>query len=74
LLIAPFGTRREGLLFLLMADDEEPPNDPADPLKPQPVDGLVVVKAPPVSAMKLTADSAEISGLRLLDAARSGFG
>jgi hypothetical protein len=40
-----------------------------DPLTPEPVDGTVVVKDPPEAAMKLTADAAEISGLRMLDAA-----
>lgn len=40
-----------------------------DPLNPKPVDGNVVVQDPPEAAMNLTADAAEISGLRLLDAA-----
>lgn len=40
-----------------------------DPLTPQPVDGAVVVKDPPEAEMNLTADAAEISGLRLMDAA-----
>lgn len=52
-----------------MTKNDEPDNDPTDPLKPQPVDGLVVVKNPPESAMALTAGAAEISGIRLLDAA-----
>ncbi|RZJ02575.1 MAG: hypothetical protein EON89_14710 [Brevundimonas sp.] len=40
-----------------------------DPLTPTPEDGAVVVKDPPEAAMTLTADAAEISGLRMLDAA-----
>jgi hypothetical protein len=40
-----------------------------DPLTPEAVDGSVVVKDPPAAAMNLTADAAEISGLRMLDAA-----
>lgn len=43
--------------------------DPTKPLSPKAVDGIVVVKDPPVAAMDLTADAAEISGLRLIDAA-----
>lgn len=40
-----------------------------DPLTPKAADGAVVVKDPPESAMNRTADAAEISGIRLLDAA-----
>lgn len=43
--------------------------DPSTPLSPKAVDGAVVVKDPPEAAMDLTADAAEISGLRLIDAA-----
>lgn len=39
-----------------------------DPLTPEAVDGRVVIEDPPESAMTLTADAAEISGIRLLDA------
>ena len=39
------------------------------PLTPKAVDGQVVVKDPPEAAMTLTADAAELSGIRLLDAA-----
>jgi len=50
-----------------------PPIPPEDlitePLTPEPTDGVVVVKDPPEAAMNLTADAAEISGIRLLDAA-----
>lgn len=38
-------------------------------MSPQAVDGGVVVKDPPESAMDMTADAAEISGIRLIDAA-----
>ena len=41
----------------------------ADPLTPKARHGVVVVKDPPEAAMNLTADAAEVSGLRLLDAA-----
>lgn len=40
-----------------------------DPLTPEAQDGTVVVKDPPEAAMNLTADAAEISGIRMLDAA-----
>ena len=46
-----------------------PPSDPTKPLTPKAVDGGVVIKDPPEAAMDLTADAAEISGLRLIDAA-----
>lgn len=45
---------------------KSPPNKP---LSPQAVDGAVVVVDPPDASMTLTADAAEISGIRLLDAA-----
>ena len=40
-----------------------------DPLTPKPVKGDVVVKDPPEAAMTLTPHAAEVSGLRMLDAA-----
>lgn len=40
-----------------------------DPLTPKATHGRVEIKDPPESAMNLTADAAEISGLRLVDAA-----
>ena len=40
-----------------------------DPLTPKAVKGEVVVKDPPEAAMNLTAHAAEVSGLRMLDAA-----
>lgn len=38
-------------------------------MSPKAVDGGVVVKDPPEATMDLTADAAEISGIRLIDAA-----
>lgn len=45
------------------------PADPTVPMTPEAVDGAVEVVDPPPRRMTLTADAAEISGLRLLDAA-----
>jgi len=39
------------------------------PLTPTAKHGVVIVKDPPEAAINLTADAAEISGLRLVDAA-----
>ncbi len=39
------------------------------PLTPTAKHGIVVVKDPPYAAMSLSPDAAEISGLRLVDAA-----
>jgi len=50
-------------------DPTKPISDPTKPMAPRAVDGAVVVKDPPEAAMDLTADAAEISGLRLIDAA-----
>ncbi len=40
-----------------------------DPLDPRAVDGYVEAIDPPEAKLKMTADAAEISGLRMLDAA-----
>lgn len=40
-----------------------------NPLTPEPLEGLVRIVDPPESAMILTADAAEVSALKLLDAA-----
>lgn len=40
-----------------------------DPLTPKPRHGVVEIKDPPEAALALTADAAEISGRRLVDAA-----
>ncbi len=47
----------------------EPETLITDPLTPEAVDGRVVVKDPPSAAMTLTAHAAEVSAIRLLDAA-----
>jgi len=46
-------------------------NDPiiTQPMKPEAVDGLVEAIDPPNERLKMTADAAEITGIRLLDAA-----
>lgn len=47
----------------------DPPADPTVPMTPEAVDGAVEIVDPPPNRMTLTADAAEISGIRLLDAA-----
>lgn len=47
--------------------DDAPPI--TGPLTPEAVDGYVEAIDPPETKLKLTADAAEISALRLLDAA-----
>ena len=49
--------------------DHEPNDTITKPLTPKAEDGLVVIKDPPEHAMNMTADAAEISGIKLLDAA-----
>ena len=61
------GTLRGFAGFHAMPNKSAP--DPTKPLSPRAVDGAVVVKDPPEATMDLTADAAEISGLRLIDAA-----
>ena len=48
--------------------------DPTIPMKPEAVDGAVELVDPPEQRMTLTADAAEISGLRLMDAADKARG
>jgi len=49
---------------------EAPADDPRQgPLNPTGRDGLVVVENPPGKAMHMTPDEADISGIRMLDAA-----
>ena len=62
------GTLARAAGFSAMPDKSEPA-DPTKPLSPRAVDGAVVVKDPPEAKLDLTADAAEISGLRLIDAA-----
>ena len=65
--LSGFGTRHGRTGFHAMPNKSAP--DPTKPLSPRAVNGAVVVKDPPEAAMELTADAAEISGLRLIDAA-----
>ncbi len=68
-----YGERQEpdGLndVFGLMAKNDPPKNDPTVPLDPKAVDGSVEMIDPPETAMGFTPDTAEISAMRLLDAA-----
>ena len=51
------------------------PHDPlTGPLAPVAQDGLVVVVNPPDAPMHLTPDQADVSGVRLLDAAEKARG
>ncbi|KQW80883.1 hypothetical protein [Brevundimonas sp. Root1279] len=53
-----------------MSDPERPDDDLiTEPLTPEAGDGEVVVKDPPAAAMRLTPDAADISAIRMLDAA-----
>lgn len=52
-----------------MTHHKEPTNDPTAPLVPKAVGGAVLVENPPSEPLELTADAAEISALRLMDAA-----
>lgn len=51
-----------------MTDAKETPPI-TEPMKPEAVDGYVEAVDPPNPKLKMTADAAEISALRLLDAA-----
>ena len=52
-----------------MSKSKTPHKTITDPLTPKAVEGEVVVKDPPEAAMNLTPHAAEVSGLRMLDAA-----
>jgi len=53
-----------------MPKDETTADDPRQgPLNPVAGDGVVVVENPPKAPMHMTPDEADISGIRLLDAA-----
>ncbi len=53
-----------------MPDDKTSADDPRQgPLHPAAGDGVVVVKDPPNAEMHMTPDEADISGIRMLDAA-----
>ena len=45
-----------------------------DPMKPEAVDGLVDAVDPPKPELKMTADAAEVSAIRLLDASMKARG
>lgn len=62
------GTAHVGDRSRHMAQKSEP-HLITKPLTPKATYGVVEIKDPPESAMNLTADAAEISGLRLVDAA-----
>ena len=49
--------------------ETKPTDTITEPLTPKAVDGLVVVEDPPEHALNMTADAAEISGIKLLEAA-----
>ena len=50
-----------------MTDEDPPPT--AEPMKPEDVDGYVDAVDPPNPKLTMTADAAEISAIRLLEAA-----
>ncbi|MBU1384592.1 MAG: hypothetical protein KKG14_10050 [Alphaproteobacteria bacterium] len=53
-----------------MSDKKRSADDPRQgPLHPAAGDGVVVVKDPPRGEMLMTPDEADISGIRMLDAA-----
>lgn len=52
-----------------MSDQTDPDETIVEPLTPKSKDGLVEVRDPPADPMTLTPDAAEITGIRLLDAA-----
>lgn len=59
---------RSGLLVRRAMTEADPLNT-AEPMKPEAVDGYVEAVDPPKLKLTLTADAAEISAIRLLDAA-----
>lgn len=63
------GTSRSGRGSLAMTVEDDQENSRKGPLNPTGEDGLVVVQDPPAAALHLSPDEADISGLRLLDAA-----
>ncbi|MDY6922976.1 MAG: hypothetical protein SWI22_03325 [Pseudomonadota bacterium] len=53
-----------------MSDKSPSAEDPRQgPLHPAAGDGVVVIKDPPLGEMLMTPDEADISGIRMLDAA-----
>ena len=45
-----------------------------DPMKPEAIDSLVEAVDPPKAKLKMTADAAEVSAIRLLDASMKARG
>ena len=62
------GTARGSLCFSRMTQPSEV-QPIVDPMTPEAVDGYVEAVDPPETKMKMTPDAAEISAIRLLDAA-----
>lgn len=54
-----------------MASDDKTPDPRQGPLTPKGKEGLVVVENPPDAPLHMSPDEADISGIRLLDAARN---
>lgn len=52
-----------------MSDQTKPDAARAGPLVPAAGDGVVVVRDPPEAPLHMTPDEADISGIRMLDAA-----
>ncbi|WP_421729235.1 hypothetical protein [Brevundimonas sp.] len=65
----PSGTSGDSAGFLAMTEPADDTPLITDPLKPEAVDGRVEAVDPPEAKLKMTADAAEISAIRLLDAA-----
>lgn len=57
-----------------MSNNDQPREPLTGPLVPEAKDGLVVVVNPPDEPMHLTPDQADVSGVRLLDAADKARG
>jgi hypothetical protein len=57
-----------------MSNNDQPHDPLMGPLVPEAKDGLVVVVNPPEAPMHLTPDQADVSGVRLLDAADKARG
>jgi hypothetical protein len=57
----------------MMTKPDEPPTI-TDPMTPEAVDGHVEAVDPPEAKLKMTADAAEVTGIRLLDASMKARG
>lgn len=56
-----------------MTDPTEQPTI-TEPMNPEAVDGIVEAVDPPEAKLKMTADAAEVSAIRLLDASMKARG